>query len=100
MVDGRAGARTLAGPDAERLKGKRDGAILGILLACGLRRHEVAALSVDHLQQREGHWAIVNLSGKAGHVRTLPVPDWGLQPTERVDNGRGCPNTEGFPSSE
>jgi integrase len=63
-------------PDTERLKGKRDRALLSLLLACGLRRHEVAELSVDHLQQREGHWAIVDLSGKAGHVRTVPVPDW------------------------
>src|ERR1700674_3828798 len=63
-------------PDRERLKGKRDRALLSVLLACGLRRYEVAELAVDHLQQREGHWAIVNLSGKGGHVRTVPVPDW------------------------
>ncbi|SPE43061.1 Integrase family protein (fragment) [Candidatus Sulfopaludibacter sp. SbA3] len=50
--------------------------VLSVLLACGLRRHEVAELSIDHLQKREGHWAIVNLSGKGGHVRTVPVPDW------------------------
>ncbi|MBC8036104.1 MAG: site-specific integrase [Rhizobiales bacterium] len=30
----------------------------------------------SHLQQREGHWAIVDMRGKAGHVRTIPVPDW------------------------
>src|SRR5579863_5763526 len=30
----------------------------------------------DCLQQREGHWALVDLSGKGGHVRTVPVPDW------------------------
>jgi hypothetical protein len=29
-----------------------------------------------HLQQREEHWAIVDLVGKGGHVRTVPVPDW------------------------
>src|SRR6202795_1745421 len=63
-------------PDRERLKGKRDRALLAVLLSCGLRRHEVAELSFGHLQQREGHWAIVDLSGKAGHVRTIPVPDW------------------------
>ena len=28
------------------------------------------------LQQREEHWAIVDLRGKAGHTRTVPVPDW------------------------
>jgi integrase len=66
----------VAGARQERLKGKRDRAVLSILLACGLRRHEVAELSIDHLQQREGHWAIVDLSGKGGHVRTVPVPDW------------------------
>jgi hypothetical protein len=22
------------------------------------------------------HWAIVDLVGKSGHVRTVPVPDW------------------------
>ena len=34
------------------------------------------ALTLDHLQQREEHWAIVDLMGKGGHVRTVPVPDW------------------------
>ena len=40
-------------PDRERLKGKRDRALLSALLACGLRRHEVAELAVDHVQQHE-----------------------------------------------
>src|ERR1700756_2698381 len=63
-------------PDCQRLKGKRDRALLALMLACGLRRHEVVALTMDHLQQREEHWAIVDLVGKGGHIRTVPVPDW------------------------
>jgi site-specific recombinase XerD len=63
-------------PDHERLKGKRDRALLALLLACGLRRHEFAELTFGHLQQREGHWVIVDPSGKGGHVRTIPFPDW------------------------
>ena len=66
-------------PDREKLKGKRDRALLALLLACGLRRHEAVALRLEHFEQREGHWAIVNLNGKSGHVRTVPVPDWVME---------------------
>jgi integrase len=34
------------------------------------------ALRLDHLQQREELWVIVNLVGKGGPVRIVPVPDW------------------------
>src|ERR1700686_2376476 len=63
-------------PDGAKLKGKRDRALLSLLLACGLRRHEAVNLDFRHLQQREEHWAIVDLRGKAGHTRTVPVPAW------------------------
>jgi site-specific recombinase XerD len=41
----------------DSLKGRRDRAILALLLGCGLRRGEVTHLRLDHLQQREEHWA-------------------------------------------
>ena len=63
-------------PAPNTLKGKRDRAILAILLGCGLRRRELADLDFSHLQQREEHWAIVDLVGKGGHIRTVPVPEW------------------------
>jgi len=63
-------------PDCRLLKGKRDRALLAVLLACGLRRHEAVNLDFSHIQQREEHWAIVDLKGKAGHTRTVPMPGW------------------------
>jgi site-specific recombinase XerD len=63
-------------PNAHTLKGKRDRAILAVLLGCGLRRGELIDLAFDHIQRREDHWAIVDLIGKAGHVRTVPMPEW------------------------
>jgi site-specific recombinase XerD len=49
--------RLLRAPDEQTLKGKRDRAVLAMLLGCGLRRAEVAKLQVRDLQQREEHWA-------------------------------------------
>ena len=40
---GRTGPCALAGARNQRLKGKLDQALLALLLACGLRRHEVVA---------------------------------------------------------
>ena len=63
-------------PDLASLKGVRDRAILALLLGCALRRSELAALRFEHLQQRDGRWAIVDIIGKGGRVRTVPVPAW------------------------
>jgi integrase len=66
----------LSAPDITTLRGLRDRAILAVLLGCGLRRSEVAALNFSHLQQRDGRWCIVDLVGKHGRVRTAPMPTW------------------------
>jgi len=66
----------LNAPDVSTLKGLRDRAILAVLLGCGLRRSEVAALTVEHVQQREARWCIVDLLGKRNKVRTVPMPSW------------------------
>jgi site-specific recombinase XerD len=66
----------LDAPDVGAIRGKRSRAILALCLTCGLRRSELAHLTMEHLQRREDHWAIVDLVGKGGHIRTVPVPDW------------------------
>lgn len=81
-------------PNRHSVKGKRDRAILAVLLGCGLRRRELIDLAFDHIQRREDHWAIVDLIGKGGHIRTVPMPDWVKQAiddwltTARLGNGR------------
>jgi integrase len=63
-------------PDAATVKGKRDRAILAVLLGCALRRAEAAALSLEQIQPRDGRWVIADMPGKGGRVRTVPVPAW------------------------
>src|ERR1039458_4923005 len=70
------GRALMDAPLGQTLRGKRDRAMLGVLLGCGLRRSELVHLKVEDVQQRENHWAIVDLVGKGGHVRTIPVPGW------------------------
>lgn len=72
-AQGRALLSTL---DRSSLRGKRDYAMVAILLGCGLRRAELAAVHIEDLQQREEHWVFADLIGKGGHIRTVPIPDW------------------------
>ena len=69
-------SRLLAAPDPATTKGLRDRVLLGLLVGCGLRRGELAGLEFADVAQREGRWAIVDLVGKHGRVRTVPMPSW------------------------
>jgi integrase len=66
----------LAAPDRSTIKGKRDYAILALLVGCALRRKEFADLDVENIQMREGRWVIVDLRGKGGRIRTVAIPVW------------------------
>ena len=70
--------------DGFALRKVRDVAVIAILLGCGLRRAELAALRKEDIQVRQGHWAIVDLVGKGNHVRTVPMPVWVKGAVDRV----------------
>jgi integrase len=70
------GRSLLAVFDRTCVRGIRDYAMVAVLLGCGLRRAELASVTVQHLQRREDHPVFADLIGKGGHVRTVPVPAW------------------------
>ncbi|PWT80795.1 MAG: integrase [Acidobacteria bacterium] len=63
-------------PGIETLKGKRDRAMLAVMIGCGLRRDEVARLGFENIRQLDGRWCVADLRGKHGRVRTVPMPSW------------------------
>jgi integrase len=50
--------------------------MIAVLIGCGLRRADAAALKLEDFQLRDGRWVFADLNGKGGHIRTVPVPDW------------------------
>ena len=52
--------------DGDDLRSVRDLAMISVLIGCGLRRAELSALTVEELQIRQGHWAIVDLRNHLG----------------------------------
>jgi site-specific recombinase XerD len=64
----------LGGTPADDLRGKRDRAILALLIGCGLRRAELVGLGTQDFQIREERWVIADLIGKGKHIRTVLVP--------------------------
>jgi len=70
------GKRLLQSSARDNLRGKRNYAMLAMLVGCGLRRGELLSLNLNSIQLREEHWVIADLIGKGGHIRTVPVPVW------------------------
>lgn len=66
----------LGAPDKRTMRGRRDRALLAVLIGCGLRRAEAAGLTFEHVQQRDGRWVLVDLVGKRDKIRSVPMPNW------------------------
>lgn len=69
-------ADLLAAPAIDTWIGRRDRAILAIMVACGLRRSEVSHLCWKHITLHDGVWHIEDLLGKHNRTRTIPMAPW------------------------
>jgi site-specific recombinase XerD len=79
----------LGAPDTRTMKGRRDRALLAVLIGCGLRRAEAASLSFEHVQQRDGRWVLVDLIGKRDKLRSVPMPNWAKAAIDEWSNASG-----------
>jgi len=64
--------RLLEAPPANTLKGKRDRAMLAVLLYHGIRRDELCKLKVGDIQSRQGVWHL-RIQGKREKIRYIPL---------------------------
>jgi site-specific recombinase XerD len=80
----------LGSPDKRTMKGRRDRALLAVLIGCGLRRSEAASLTFEHVQQRDGRWVLVDLIGKRDKVRSVPMPNWAKAAIDEWRNASGA----------
>jgi integrase len=67
----------------DSMRAKRDYAMLALLFGCGFRRSELVGLEFNEIQMRQGHWAVVDLIGKGGHIPTVPIPKWAKAAVDR-----------------
>src|SRR5258707_1078400 len=83
-------SKTLLGePPSGSLRGKRDRAILALLIGCGLRRAELVGLGTQDFQVREERWVIADLIGNGKHIRTVPVPSWAKRAVDEWTRAAG-----------
>src|SRR5262245_47783237 len=64
--------RLLEAPPVNTLKGKRDRAMLAVLLYHGIRRDALCKLRVSDIQSRQGVWHL-RIEGKRENIRSIPL---------------------------
>ncbi|MEK7216087.1 MAG: tyrosine-type recombinase/integrase, partial [Chloroflexota bacterium] len=65
----------LRSPDRRTLQGKRDHAVLALLLATGLREAELCALDLGDINQKWSHRVLTVRKGKGGKPRFMNLPE-------------------------
>jgi len=74
----------LVAPDRKNLIGRRDAAVIALLLGCGLQRGEACGLTVEQVvRTTQDRMLIVDLVGKGGRIRSVAVPQWAALDIQR-----------------
>lgn len=73
-------------PNRFDIRGARDAVIIGLLVGCGLRRAEACGLLWSQCRQIDGRMVLVDIAGKGGRIRSVPVPDWAAR---EISNWQG-----------
>ncbi|MCU1237881.1 MAG: site-specific recombinase XerD [Candidatus Solibacter sp.] len=68
-----AGSELLAVADRGSLRGKRDYAVIAMLVGCGLRRGELLGLQVDSIQRRSAITQCSSRDSRAHPYRPNPI---------------------------
>jgi integrase/recombinase XerD len=85
-ITARDAAALLGACDRRRVRGRRDYAVILLILRLGLRASEVATLRLDDLDWRSGQ---LTIHGKGGRVDELPMPvDVGVAIAAYLRGGR------------
>ncbi len=75
-LDDKQAKQLLKAIDTSTIKGKRDYAIVSLMLRSGLRREEVQKLNIGDIKMKQGHHVIDIRDGKGGKPATVKIaPD-------------------------
>ena len=73
-LDDKQAKQLLEAIDTITIKGKRDYAMVSVMLRSGLRREEVQKLNIGNVKMKQGHHVIDIEDGKGGKPATVKIP--------------------------
>lgn len=72
-LEDRQGKQLLAAINTKTLKGKRDYAMVSLMMRCGLRREEVQQLNIGNFGMKSNHY-VADIKGKGDKEATVKIP--------------------------
>jgi Site-specific recombinase XerD len=73
-LDDKQAKQLLEAINTTTIKGKRDYAMVSVMLRSGLRREEVQKLNIGNIKMKQGHYVIDIEDGKGGKPATVKIP--------------------------